>query len=52
MTLVTLFFFAHQPERLRWWGDRPRTGQLGTDHVVPEDLHDYYFDDDDQPFPF
>ena len=45
MTLVTLFFFAHQPERLRWWGDRPRTGQLGTDHVAPENLHDYYFDD-------
>ena len=45
MTLVTLFFFAHQPERLRWWGDRPRTGPHGTDQVAPENLHDYYFDE-------
>ena len=40
MTLVTLFFFAHQPERLRWWGDRPRTA-----HLQPGELNDYYFDD-------
>ncbi len=40
MTLVTLCFFAHQPERLRWWGDR-----ADTSHLSPPMVHDTYFDD-------
>lgn len=40
MTLITLFFFAHQPERLRHWNNRARTP------VAPADLSSYYFDDE------
>lgn len=40
MTLVTLQFFAHQPERLRWWDDRAGASQL-----TPKNVHEVYFDD-------
>jgi alpha-amylase len=47
MTLVTLFFFAHQPERLRYWGDRSRVSDIS-----PAQLPDYYFDDAGNRFFF
>ncbi len=46
MTLVTLFFFAHQPERLRPWDARSRGP------VAPADLFDHYFDDAGNRFFF
>lgn len=36
MPLLTLLFFAHQPERLRPWNQRDGSAQTS--------LHDYYFD--------
>src|SRR5665213_239443 len=40
MTLVTLYFFAHQPFRLRANHDRDSRAT-----VAPEQLESYYFDD-------
>lgn len=40
MTLVTFFFFAHQPERLLPYERRHHEGTL-----TPEQFFDYYFDD-------
>ncbi len=40
MTLITLFFFAHQPDRLLPY-DRRREGE----NVSGRDLHDHFFDD-------
>ena len=40
MTLITLFFFAHQPDRLLPY-DRRREGE----DVSGSNLHDHYFDD-------
>ncbi len=41
MTLVTFFFFAHQPERLLPYERRRHEGP-----VAPEQLFDHYFDDE------
>lgn len=41
MTLITLFFFAHQPDRLLPY-DRRRAGSA----VSPKKLHQHYFDDE------
>jgi alpha-amylase len=41
LTLVTLFFFAHQPFRLRPYEQRRAAGNL-----TPDQLFDIYFDDD------
>ncbi len=38
MTLITLLFFAHQPERFRASGERPRVTDL-----PPLGLSDSYF---------
>ena len=40
MTLVSLYFFAHQPFRLR-----PYEQRTGLNHVPQEELEDYYFED-------
>ena len=41
MTLVTFFFFAHQPERLIGYERRHHDGPLHS-----KDFYDYYFDDE------
>ena len=41
MTLITLFFFAHQPDRLLPYERRRHTAK-----VAPEKLHSHYFDDE------
>jgi alpha-amylase len=41
LTLITLFFFAHQPDRLLPY-DRRRAGAA----VPPKKLHQHYFDDE------
>lgn len=41
MTLVTFFFFAHQPVRLKPYERRYHEGTLS-----PEQFYDYYFDDE------
>jgi alpha-amylase len=40
MTLITLVFFAHQPDRLK-----PYEWRRDTLDVAPKDLHSHYFDD-------
>lgn len=40
MTLVTFFFFAHQPVRLK-----PYENRLSDPQLSPERLFDHYFDD-------
>ncbi len=40
MTLVTLFFFAHQPDRLKPYDARRDTAQVKT-----KDLHSHFFED-------
>src|SRR5579872_2327405 len=41
MTLITLFFFAHQPDRLL-----PYERRRSTARVPPSALHAHYFDDE------